>query len=79
MVGTTACTAKCPLAVVYLKAGYCVKMQDILLSIYKVIGEFESASTTRGLQQAGMKGLDIGGKGTLLDAMKILRPYSKKV
>ena len=50
MVGTTACTAKCPLAVVYLKAGYCVKMYDILLSIYKVIGEFESASTTRGLQ-----------------------------
>ena len=51
-------------------------MLDILQSICKVLGELESASTAHGLQSAGMKGLDYGGKATLLDAMKILQQYS---
>ena len=55
-----------------LKVGYKVRMLKILLSIFDVEGGYASAAVARRGVKDGCKGLDLGGKATVLDAMNIL-------
>lgn len=55
-----------------MKVGYRIIMLTKLLDIFEVDGGYEKAALARELQQKGCRGLDYGGKATILDAMKIL-------
>ena len=55
-----------------LKIGYKTTMLAILLDIFDEEGGYEDAARRRKLTRSGCRGLDVGGKATLLDAMLIL-------
>lgn len=56
-----------------LKVGYKSRMLESLLDIFDADEGFERAKALRDQQQPGCRGLQYGGKATLLDAMEILK------
>ena len=56
-----------------LKVGYKTKMLSTLLDIFDAEGGYERAKVLRSRQRVGCKGLQFGGKATLLDAIEILK------
>ena len=55
-----------------IKVGYRVNLLGILLALFDVEGGYAAAAVARALVPTGCRGLDYGGKATILDAMKIL-------
>ena len=56
-----------------LKVGYKSKMLMGLLDVFDAEGGFERAGVERARQRRGCRGLQFGGKATLLDAMQLLK------
>jgi DDE superfamily endonuclease/Tc5 transposase DNA-binding domain len=56
-----------------LKIGYKLTMLRKLLEIFDEEGGFEGAANTRRTIQRGQRGLEYGGKATILDAMLIMK------
>lgn len=56
-----------------LKVGYKAIMLGKLLDTFDSEGGFEGAAKERKQQKRGCRGLDFGGKATILDAMNILK------
>ena len=61
-----------------LKVGYKSNMLFRLLEIFDEEGGYEKAATRRRATKRGCRGLDVGGKATLLDAMNILNEIWNK-
>jgi hypothetical protein len=61
-----------------LKIGYKAIMLRKLLDIFDAEGGFDGASTIRRTVMRGQRGLDYGGKATILDAMYILNSVWKE-
>ena len=56
-----------------LKVGYKTMMVRKLLEKFDVEGGYEAAAKARMQMRKGCRGLDVGGKATILDAMNILK------
>jgi hypothetical protein len=55
-----------------LRVGYKAVLLWAYLDIFDIGGGFEDAKRRRALRQPGFKGLDVGGKATVLDAIQIM-------
>ena len=51
-----------------LKVGYKAALLWAYLNVFGLDGGFEDVKRRRALRQSGCKGLDVGGKATVLDA-----------
>ena len=56
-----------------LKVGYKSKMLRMLLDVFDVEGGYEAAAKARKQIKKGCRGLEYGGKATILDAMLIIK------
>jgi DDE superfamily endonuclease/Tc5 transposase DNA-binding domain len=61
-----------------LKIGYKLTMLSKLLDIFDQEGGYEGAAKIRKTVRRGFRGIEYGGKATVLDAMKILNDIWKK-
>jgi len=55
-----------------LKVGYKGALLRAYLDLFDIDGGYEDAKRRRALRKPGCKGLDVGGKATILDAMRII-------